>query len=379
MINWSNKKLIYKFFRIFLIILITNICLQSFRFTANSYNKYYHQGEEYISEYKDIAEYELFSNYDSCINTENIPKTYKDYLNTKHHDNAFYYIYNYQNINYSNPNGEEKARLEFIKSLEKHHKDTTNNMKPQLYNYKNYKLFYNESGELVFIEYEKDMHNYYRYDINGKLAEAEWYNCNEVNIVFSPNKELKYYFYKGSAFPFWQYHISYSKYIIKVFNEILLSSIIIFLLYLLHLITRKNKFPALINKNYFQEYENTNKHKKVYIIKKCIQNIKSHIWSHITMLLGLFCGFLLLLYFFEEQGDKSLYLLVAITISSYLFFITLFCILLETIFFYKFKIRWKFIYENKFYNITWILGQIFYLIFLLTIIIPLFIFHQEVF
>ena len=78
-------------------------------------------------------------------------------------------------------------------------------------------------------------------------------------------------------------------------------------------------------------------------------------------------------------GDKSLYLLVCITISSYLFFISLFCILLETIFFYKFKIRWKFIYENKFYNITWILGQIFYLIFLLTIIIPLFIFHQEVY
>ena len=378
MINWSNKKLIHKFFRIFLIILITNICIQSFRFTENSYNKYYHQGEEYISEYKDTAQYELFSNYDSCINTENIPKTYKNYLNTKHRDNAFYYIYDYKNINYSNPNWEEKARLEFIKSLEKHHKDTTNNMKPQLYNYKNYKLFYNESGELVFIEYEKDMHNYYRYDINGKLAEAEWYNCNEVNIVFSPNEELKYYFYKGSAFPFWQYHISYSKYIIKVVKEILLSSIIIFLLYLLHLIVRKNKFPTLINKNYFQEYENKNKHKKFYIIKKCIQNIKSHIWSHITMLLGLFCGFLLL-YFWGEQGDKSLYLLVCITISSYLFFISLFCILLETIFFYKFKIRWKFIYENKFYNITWILGQIFYLIFLLTIIIPLFIFHQEVY
>ena len=264
------------------------------------------------------------------------------------------------------------------KELSGGNKDTTNNMKPQLYNYKNYKLFYNESGELVFIEYEKDMHNYYRYDINGKLAEAEWYNCNEVNIVFSPNEELKYYFYKGSAFPFWQYHISYSKYIIKVVKEILLSSIIIFLLYLLHLIVRKNKFPTLINKNYFQEYENKNKHKKFYIIKKCIQNIKSHIWSHITMLLGLFCGFLLL-YFWGEQGDKSLYLLVCITISSYLFFISLFCILLETIFFYKFKIRWKFIYENKFYNITWILGQIFYLIFLLTIIIPLFIFHQEVY
>lgn len=164
-----------------------------------------------------------------------------------------------------------------------------------------------------------------------------------------------------------------------ILTKIFLSSLILFIFYLLYFITQKHNFPTYKNKDYFQEYEDKNKYKKFYIIKKYIQNFKSHIYSHILMLFGWFCGLLFLLYFLEKQGDKSLYLLVSITISCYLFFIILVYLLLEIIFFQKFKIKWKFIYENSFYNIIWLLGQFSTLLFIFKIIIPLFILNQSVF
>lgn len=377
----SIKKLIntrYKFFYIFIIILIFNLGLQSFLFFDYFYNKYYHWGEISIEKYKDTAQYDLFSEYKPHIDTKNIPKTYKEYQNIDNkNEKVFYYTYDYQNINDRKPEGEEKARLEFIKSLKDN--KSFNDIRPQLYYYGVYKLFYDKSGELLFIEYEKNYNNYYRYDISGKLLEAEWYNCNEVNIVFSPDEQLKYYFYRGEAFPFFKFHISYKSYVIKIFKEILLSSVIIFLLYLLYYFCKINNFPKGIDKDYLKKIQFENKNKKFSLFRNCIIKAKSYFISQGTMLYGWIISLLFLSNLIPQNQEVAFYLLGTYILSILLFQCLIFFVILDIIFYNKLKIKWEFIYENPFYNIIWFIGQTITLIYISLVIIPIFIFNQSLF
>jgi len=94
-----------------------------------------------------------------------------------------------------------------------------------------------------------------------------------------------------------------------------------------------------------------------------LQNTKTHLWSHITALIGwayLLTIIAIVSTFNEIISYCLLILLVSITIILTIPSIIL--ILIEYIFFRKFKIKWAFLTKNPFYNIFWLVGQINFII-----------------
>ena len=94
-----------------------------------------------------------------------------------------------------------------------------------------------------------------------------------------------------------------------------------------------------------------------------LQNTKTHLWSHITVLIGwayLLTIIAIVSTFNEIISYCLLILLVSITIILTIPSIIL--ILIEYIFFRKFKIKWAFLTKNPFYNIFWFVGQINFII-----------------
>lgn len=356
-----NKKFIKQIILAFSIILYANyfINFATDNFSEKGYQKYYQNSE--IDVHNEIhheqALIDLFTHYKPSINTKDYPKTYQEYLKSNKNKNTLFFTLDHYTDIYSSQTSEEiESRKEIIKLLDKtKSKHTKQNIETKLYPFENSRLFFNRSGDLIFIQQEQGSNTFYRYDISGKLLEAEWYNGNEVNLVYTPDKQLKYMFYRSFSNNYQKYRINYKQYCNQLHVKIILSSIKILLAFITCIFFKNLIFTKNIDEKYLQEF--TEK-------KSFLQKYKTNLWSHILASLGW-----IYLYQYITNINKPLadFYLIIIFILSLLGLIILTPIILLK----KTKIQWQFIYENKLYNIFWNTGIIATFIFIMLILINL--------
>ena len=107
------------------------------------------------------------------------------------------------------------------------------------------------------------------------------------------------------------------------------------------------KFPDKVSDNYLDNYkiiDNNNLFIKIY---NKIQRTKMYIWSHVLSCIGWY----FLFYSLQTASTEEYTKICIITLSS--FFLICF---IEEIFYPNFRIKWEFIYENRFYHIIWSTG-----------------------
>ena len=352
-----NNKIDKNFFKqiivIFLVILAANyaihICLGTF--SQKAYQKYYSLSKINMEnqKYNKIALNELFTNYKPHIDTNNYPKTFQEYIKSnKKKDNLFSSYDNYTRIYSLRSFEETKSRKEIINLLDNKHKYRTKkqNIKTQLYPFIDSRLFFNQYGDLIFIQIEKGQNKFYRYDIKGNLVEAEWYNGNEVSLIYSPDKLIKYMFYHNFSNNFQQYRITFKQYCQEIHQKIISLSIIILVLITIFIYLKKNMFFQKVDNNYIQELIINNSKLKKY---------KTSIWSHLLAIIGWIYLYNYINLITNKYAILYIGALFFITILSFIIVIPI-AYTMEILWIKRFKLKWKFIYENKIYNIFWLVG-----------------------
>ena len=363
-----NNKIDKNFFKqiivIFLVILAANyaihICLGTF--SQKAYQKYYHSLDKYLPEHNNDIINNAFTNYKPHIDTTNIPKTFKEYKSSDSKDkepkpeHSSYEIINNIPCFYAY---EYYIRKKQIQQLEPKIHKYFPYIKADLYPYKDIQLFYNKYGELIFIIKPKDSFVHYMYNTEGSLLEVKVENCTEY-IIYNSNKQIHYTFGNfGETFEFNRY-ITYPEYLIKLNIFIFLTTLLFLLIFILFKLCKIYDFLPKVNNEYLDRFQYRNNYKNLfqYIYYKILKT-KIHLWSHIIMLIG--------------WASLVWLILLSLPFVDILGFFTLSCasilllgiIIIESIFFRKFRIKWRFIYKNKIYNKIWHIGIIGYIVFVI--------------
>ena len=94
-----------------------------------------------------------------------------------------------------------------------------------------------------------------------------------------------------------------------------------------------------------------------------LQNTKQHLWSHSMAIWGwvfLILSTMLLISYFTDDNLGIDYIqfaiFVAIAFTSYWLIVCFIILIIESLFFRKFKIKWAFLTKNPFYNVFWTIG-----------------------
>ncbi len=89
-----------------------------------------------------------------------------------------------------------------------------------------------------------------------------------------------------------------------------------------------------------------------------LQNTKQHLWSHSMAIWGwvfLILSIMILTDDFKID-DIPIIIFAAIVFTSYWLIVCFIILIIESLFFRKFKIKWVFLTTNPFYNVFWTIG-----------------------
>ena len=338
-----NKKRIKQTFFTFIIILSTNyiinLCIGNF--SKEGYQKYYHKDEGLIAEYIYESRNDLFGNYEKSISVDKYPKTYNEYLKINP-------------INKKQLFPERKFKIKYLKNID-YNNPKNKHIQFGYCFYHGDKLYYNQYGNLIAIERTNSSNKKYIYDINGKLFEAEWnkYTPTRTNIeiTYTSDKELKYFYEDNSGRLLINNHISFCQYIHRLNLNILITSIILLILFLIFTTSTKVTEEYLNSFNHLEHSNNILERIYFHIFKN-----KTHLWSHFLML----CGFLFIIPIKNYYEDSYLeYFIFVVAILGIIIYIsTIIIYILEKYLFKSLKIKYKFVYKNPLYNIIWLTGQL---------------------
>lgn len=115
----------------------------------------------------------------------------------------------------------------------------------------------------------------------------------------------------------------------------------------------------IISNEYLDNYHVKNYNNIFIILYDNIQRTKMYIWSHFLVFIGWsYLPYILSKYFNQTQLSSNNEYDLGFSIPFLSFFLLFY---LEEIFFPNFRIRLKFIYQNKIYLIFWNLGLILFL------------------
>lgn len=325
---------IKQIFIIFLIVLASNYILQAGigSFTKQGYYKFYHSMDNYLPQYNDKIITNLFTNYERHIDTTKYPKTFQEYIKSKGDKTNGPYCHAYDNINPFSLNPETRVRKKLIQTLGSRIHKTFPYVAQKMYKFEDVGLYYNSYGELIFIEKDRDVSHYYRYDTNGNLIEAE-YSGSDITIAYTAQKLPKYIISDFSSTEFNTY-ISHNEYLLKLHKNIIFFSIFLTLLFII-----------------FKLYKPV----KSEIIDIKPPNNKIYLFSHyisLMGLLGLVNGLLILL----DYNSRLFYILTITNLAFSILIGAPLIYVLERFILKNFKLNYKFLYTNKIYNIIWHLG-----------------------